>query len=77
VPKIFAPLLHYAGNDRRINEGIAAYEAAPKANKKVFASHMCEGQQHGFRNDTTPRYDEPAVKLAWARTLEFFNEHLR
>ncbi|HYE13225.1 MAG TPA: dienelactone hydrolase family protein [Pyrinomonadaceae bacterium] len=78
VPKISAPLLlHYAGNDQRVNEGIAAYEAALKANKKTFTSHMYEGKQHGFHNDTTPRYDEAAAKLAWARTLEFFNKHLR
>jgi carboxymethylenebutenolidase len=78
VPKISAPLLlHYAGNDQRVNEGIAAYEAALKANKKVFTSHMYEGKQHGFHNDTTPRYDEAAAKLAWTRTLEWFNKYLR
>jgi len=78
VPKISAPLLlQYAGNDQRINEGIAAYEAALKANNKVYQVHMYEGKQHGFHNDTTPRYDEEAAKLAWTRTLEFFNKHLR
>ena len=78
VPKISAPLLlQYAGNDQRINEGIAAYEAALKANNKVYQVHMYEGKQHGFHNDTTPRYDEEAAKLAWSRTLEFFNKHLR
>jgi carboxymethylenebutenolidase len=78
VPKISAPLLfQYAGNDQRINEGIAAYEEALKANNKVYQSHMYEGKQHGFHNDTTPRYDEEAAKLAWSRTLEFFNKHLR
>ncbi|HEX8560744.1 MAG TPA: dienelactone hydrolase family protein [Pyrinomonadaceae bacterium] len=78
VPKISAPLLfHYAGNDQRVNEGIAPYEAALKANRKSFASHMYDGKQHGFHNDTTPRYDETAAKLAWTRTLEFFNKHLR
>jgi len=78
VPKIFAPLLlQYAGNDQRINEGIPAYEAALKANNKVYQVHMYEGKQHGFHNDTTPRYDEEAAKLAWSRTLEFFNKHLR
>ncbi|HEY0173399.1 MAG TPA: dienelactone hydrolase family protein [Pyrinomonadaceae bacterium] len=78
VPKISAPLLfNYAGNDQRVNEGIAAYEAALKANKKTYTSHMYEGKQHGFHNDTTPRYDETAAKLAWARTLDFFNKHLR
>jgi carboxymethylenebutenolidase len=78
VPKIFAPLLlQYAGNDERINAGIAAYEAALKANNKVYAVHMYDGKQHGFHNDTTPRYDEASAKLAWERTLEFFNKHLR
>ena len=78
VPKISAPLLlHYAGNDEGVNAGIAAYEAALKANKKAYTLYMYEGKQHGFHNDTTPRYDETAAKLAWARTLEFFNKHLR
>ena len=78
VPKISAPLLlQYAGNDQRINEGIAAYEAALKANNKVYQVHMYEGKQHGFHNDTTPRYDEEAAKLAWNRTLEWFNKYLR
>lgn len=78
VPKISAPLLlHYAGNDERVNAGIAAYEAALKANKKVYAQHMYEGKQHGFHNDTTPRYDEAAAKLSWTRTLEWFNKYLR
>jgi carboxymethylenebutenolidase len=78
VPKISAPLLfNYAGNDERVNAGIAAYEAALKANKKVYTSHTYEGKQHGFHNDTTPRYDEAAAKLAWSRTLDFFNKHLR
>jgi carboxymethylenebutenolidase len=78
VPKISAPLLlHYAGNDQGVNAGIAAYEAALKANKKTYTLYMYEGKQHGFHNDTTPRYDEAAAKLAWARTLDFFNKHLR
>ncbi len=76
--KIAAPLLlHYAGNDQRVNAGIAAYEEALKANNKVYTLHMYEGKQHGFHNDTTPRYDDAAAKLAWTRTLEFFNKHLR
>src|SRR5262245_3450131 len=59
VPKISAPLLlHYAGNDQGINAGIAAYEAALKANNKTYTMYMYEGKQHGFHNDTTPRYDE-------------------
>jgi carboxymethylenebutenolidase len=78
VPKISAPLLlHYAGNDQGVNAGIANYEKALKANNKVFTIHMYEGTQHGFHNDTTPRYDETAAKLAWTRTLEFFNKYLR
>ena len=78
VPKISAPLMfHYAGNDERINAGIANYEAALKANNKVYESHMYDGKQHGFHNDTTPRYDEASAKQAWTRTLEFFNKHLR
>jgi len=78
VPKISAPLLlHYAGNDQGVNAGIANYEAALKANKKVYTLYMYEGKQHGFHNDTTPRYDEAAARLAWERTLEFFNKHLR
>src|SRR5687767_5914766 len=78
VPKISAPLLfNYASNDRGVNAGIADYEAALKANNKVYTSHTYEGKQHGFHNDTTPRYDEGAAKLAWARTLEWFNKYLR
>jgi len=78
VPKISAPLLlHYAGNDEGVNAGIAAYEAALKANNKVYTVYMYDGKQHGFHNDTTPRYDEGAAKLAWTRTLEFFNKYLR
>ena len=78
VPKISAPLMfNYAGNDQGVNAGIAAYEAALKANNKVFESHTYEGKQHGFHNDTTPRYDEAAAKLAWTRTLDWFNKYLR
>ncbi|HEY4424847.1 MAG TPA: dienelactone hydrolase family protein [Pyrinomonadaceae bacterium] len=78
VPKISAPLLlQYAGNDQRVNEGIPAYEAALKANNKVYQVYMYDGKQHGFHNDTTPRYDEEAAKLAWSRTLEWFKKYLR
>jgi carboxymethylenebutenolidase len=78
VAKIKAPLLiHYASLDTRINEGWPAYEAALKANHVNYAMHMYEGANHGFHNDTTPRYDAAAAKLAWQRTLEFFNKHLR
>jgi carboxymethylenebutenolidase len=77
VPKINAPLLiHYAGLDERVNAGWADYEAALKANNKQYTMHMYEGANHGFHNDTTPRYDEAAAKLAWQRTLDFFKEHL-
>jgi len=78
VPKISAPLLfNYAGNDQGINAGITAYEAALTANKKVYTTHLYEGKQHGFHNDTTPRYDADAAKLAWTRTLDWFNKYLR
>jgi carboxymethylenebutenolidase len=78
VPRIAAPLLlHYAGNDQGVNAGIAAYEAALKANNKVYTVYIYDGKQHGFHNDTTPRYDEGAAKLAWTRTLDFFNKYLR
>ena len=76
--KITAPLLlHYAGNDQGVNQGIAAFEAALKANKKTYTLHMYDGTQHGFHNDTTPRYDEKAAKLAWQRTLDHFNKYLK
>lgn len=78
VPKIQAPLLlHYAGNDQRVNAGWPAYEEALKANGKTYTMHMYDGTNHGFHNDTTPRYDEAAAKLAWQRTLDFFNKYLR
>jgi carboxymethylenebutenolidase len=78
VPKISAPLmLHYAGNDERVNAGSAAYEAALKENNKKYEQFMYEGKQHGFHNDTTPRYDSDAAKLAWDRTLAFFKKNLK
>jgi len=78
VPKIQAPLLlHYASLDDRINKGWPAYEEALKAHKKTYTVHFYEGTNHGFHNDTTPRYDEAAAKLSWQRTLEFFNKHVR
>jgi carboxymethylenebutenolidase len=78
VPKIKAALLlHYAGNDQNINAGIQAYEAALKANGKAYTLYVYDGTQHGFHNDTTPRYDENAAKLAWQRTVDFFNRSLR
>jgi carboxymethylenebutenolidase len=76
--KITAPLmLHYAGNDQGVNSGIPAFEEALKANKKTYTIYTYEGTQHGFHNDTTPRYDEAAAKLAWQRTVDFFNKNLR
>lgn len=76
--KIKAPLLiHYAGLDEPINKGWPAYEAALKAANVRYTMHMYDGVNHGFHNDTTPRYDEAAAKLSWQRTLEFFNQHLR
>ena len=78
VPRINAPLLiHYAGLDERINAGWPAYEAALRANDKTYTMHMYEGANHGFHNDTTPRYDEAAATLAWQRTVDFFNRTLR
>lgn len=78
VPKIQAPLqLHYASLDTRVNAGWPAYEEALKANGKRYTMYMYEGGNHGFLNDTTPRYDEGMAKLAWSRTVEFFNQHLR
>ena len=78
VPKIKAPLLlHFASRDERVNAGWPAYEAALKANRATYTAHFYEGTNHGFHNDTTPRYDEAAAKLAWQRTLEFFNKYLR
>lgn len=77
VPKIKAPLLlHYAATDERINAGWPAYEAALKTNGITYAAYIYEGTNHGFHNDTTPRYDEKAAKLAWQRTLDFFQKHL-
>ena len=78
VPNIKAPLLiQYAEKDDRINAGWPAYEAALKANNVKYTAYIYPGTQHGFNNDTTPRYDEAAAKLAWQRTMEFFNKNLR
>jgi carboxymethylenebutenolidase len=78
VPKIKAQLMiHYAEKDERINAGWPAYEAALKANNVKYQVFQYPGTQHGFNNDTTPRYDEAAAKLAWDRTVEFFNKTLR
>src|SRR5260370_528355 len=78
VDKIKAPLLiHYAEKDERINAGIPAFEAALKANHVKYEMFTYPGTQHGFNNDTTPRYDKAAAALAWQRTLEFFKKNLR
>lgn len=78
VPSIQAPLLiHYAGLDERVNAGWPEYKAALDAHGKTYTMHMYEGANHGFHNDTTPRYDEDAAALAQERTIAFFNQHLR
>lgn len=77
VPRIKAPLLlHYAALDTRINEGWPAYEAALKAAGKTYEAYIYPGVNHGFHNDSTPRYDEAAAKLAWDRTLAWFRHYL-
>ncbi len=76
--KVKAPLLiHFAGADERINAGWPPYEAALKSAGVSYTAHQYAGTQHGFNNDTTPRFDAAAAKLAWDRTLAFFNQHLR
>ena len=78
VPKIKAPLLiQYAENDQGVNAGWPEFEAALKANNVKYTAYIYPGTQHGFNNDTTPRYDEAAAKLAWQRTVDFFNQNLR
>jgi carboxymethylenebutenolidase len=78
VPAIHAPLLiHLAGNDPRINAQYPAFEAALKAHNKTYEIHTYPGTQHGFHNNSTPRYDEAAAKLAWDRTVAHFQKHLK
>lgn len=78
VPKINAPLLlHFAELDTRVNEGWPAYEAALKENKKEYMAYIYPATNHGFHNDTTPRYDKAAAELAWNRTVDFFKAKLR
>jgi len=78
VANIRAPLLiHYACLDERVNAGWPAFEAALKANHVKYQMFMYPNVNHGFHNDTTPRYDDAAAKLAWSRTLAFFNDSLR
>ncbi len=77
VPRIQAPLLlHFGELDTRINEGWPAYEAALKEHNKVYEAYIYPGANHGFHNDSTPRYDEEQAKLAWDRTIAWFNKHL-
>ncbi|WP_336233203.1 YghX family hydrolase [Thalassospira sp. CH_XMU1458] len=77
VPRIQAPiLLQYGELDERINAGWPAYEKALKANEKVYEAYIYPGANHGFHNDSTPRYDEDAAELAWQRTIDWFNKYL-
>ena len=78
VPSIQAPLLlHFGELDTRVNEGWPAYEAALKANSKEYSAFIYPGANHGFHNNTTPRYEEAAAELAWQRTIDFFREKLK
>jgi carboxymethylenebutenolidase len=78
VSRIKAPLLlHYAEKDDRVNAGWPAYEAALKEHRVTYEAFVYPGTQHGFHNDTTPRYDAAAAALAWQRTVAFFEKHLR
>lgn len=72
-----ALLIHYAGVDDRINAGWPAFETALKAAGVNYEAYIYPGVQHGFNNDTTPRFDAAAAKLAWGRTINFFNARLR
>lgn len=77
VPKIKAPLLlHYGELDKAINEGWPAYEKALKANGKTYEAYIYPGANHGFHNDSTPRYDKAAAELAWERTVAWFKRYL-
>lgn len=77
IEKINAPLLlHFGELDQRVNEGWPAYEKALKENGKEYTAHFYENANHGFHNDTTPRYDREAAELAWKRTIDFFKEKL-
>jgi carboxymethylenebutenolidase len=75
--KVKAPLLvHFAENDQRVNASWPPYEEALKAAGATYEAHTYPGTQHGFNNDTTPRYDAKAAELAWSRTMAFFKQHL-
>jgi len=76
--KVKAPLLlHYASLDKRVNDGWPAYEEALKSNLVPYWAHFYENANHGFHNDTTPRYDEASAKLAWKRTIDLFNKYVK
>jgi carboxymethylenebutenolidase len=78
VPAIRAPLLlHFAQDDERINASWPPYQRALQAAHVRHEAYVYAGTQHGFNNDTTPRYDAPAAKLAWQRTIAFLNNNLR
>jgi len=78
VAQIKSPLLiHYAELDTRVNESWPAYEAALKANNVNYEMQMYEKVNHGFHNDSTPRFDKEAAELSWKRTIDFFNQHLK
>ena len=78
IDKINAPLLlHFGELDKRVNEGWPAYEAALKEHGKEYKAYIYENANHGFHNDTTPRYDREAAELAWGRTIDFFKENLK
>lgn len=77
VTKIKAPLLlHFGELDKGVNAGWPAYEAALKENRKEYTAYVYPNANHGFHNDTTPRYDKAAAELAWKRTVDFFKEKL-
>lgn len=77
VPRIQAPLLlHFADHDANVNAGWPAYEAALREHGKVYEAHVYPGTNHGFHNDSTPRYDQAAAELAWSRTVEWFSRYL-
>lgn len=77
VPRIQAPLLiHYGELDTRVNEGWPAFEAALKEHGKTYEAYIYEGANHGFHNDSTPRYDEAMAELAWQRTIDWFRKYL-
>ena len=78
VPQIKAPLLiHYGALDTRVNEGWPSYEAALKENNKTYEAYIYENANHGFHNDSTPRFDKDAAALAWQRTIAFFTKNLK